>query len=70
MGAATPPDLALSDHFVFSSMGQEHFDCYEEVENWLSDWFSLKDEQFYSLGIHKLPERCSKCIESNGAYFE
>lgn len=68
------PDLAPSDYHLFSSMGhalaEQHFDSYEEVENWVSDWFALKDEQFYWRGIHKLPERWSKCVENNGQYFE
>ena len=63
------PDLASFYHF-FSSMGyvlaEQHFDSYEEVENWVSDWFALKDEQFYWRGVHKLPERWSKCVENNG----
>lgn len=68
------PDLAPSDYHLFSSMGhalaEQHFDSYEEVENWVSGWFALKDEQFYWRGIHKLPERWSKCVENNGQYFE
>ena len=68
------PDLAPSDYHLFSSMGhalaEQHFDSYAEVENWVSDWFASKDEHFYWHGIHKLPERWSKCIKSNGQYFE
>ena len=52
------------------ALAEQHFDSYEEVENWMSDWFALKDEQFYWRGIHKLPERWSKCVENNGQYFE
>ena len=52
------------------ALTEQHFDSYEEVENWVSDWFALKDEQFYWRGVHKLPERCSKCVENNGQYFE
>ena len=44
------------------ALAEQHFDCYEEVGNWVSDWFALKDEQFYWHGIHKLPERWSKCV--------
>lgn len=68
------PDLAPSDYHLFSSMGhalaEQHFKTSEEVENWVSDWFTSKDEQFYWRGIHKLPERWSKCVESDGQYFE
>ena len=45
------PDWAASDYHLFSSMGhalaEQHFDSYEEVENWVSDWFTLKDESFF-----------------------
>ena len=41
-----------------------------EVAIWVSDWFASKDVHFYWHGIHKLPERRSKCIKkSNGQYF-
>jgi [histone H3]-lysine36 N-dimethyltransferase SETMAR len=68
------PDLAPSDYHLFSSMGhalaEQHFDSYEEVENWVTQWFASKEEQFFWRGIHKLPERWSKCVESEGNYFE
>ena len=67
------PDLAPFDYHLFSSMehalAEQHFVYYEEVENWMSDWFALKDEQFYWHGIHKLPERWSKCVENNGVSY-
>ena len=31
---------------------------------------NLEDEQFYWHGIHHLPERWEKCVNSNGDYFE
>jgi len=68
------PDLAPSDYHLFASMGhaltEQQFDSYEEVEKWVSEWFASKDDQFYWHGIHKLPERWAKCVESNGYYFE
>jgi len=27
------------------------------MENWVSEWFALKQEKFYWNGIHKLSER-------------
>ena len=64
------PDLAPSEYHLFSSMGhalaEQYFDSYEEVENWVS----LKDEQFFLRGIHKLPERWSTYVENSGQYFE
>lgn len=72
--AAYSPDLAPSDYHLFSSMGHalkdQHFKTSEELENWVSDWFSSKEEQFFWRGIHKLPERWSKCVASDGNYFE
>ncbi|GBP42386.1 Mariner Mos1 transposase [Eumeta japonica] len=68
------PDLAPSDYHLFSSMGhalaEQRFDSYAEVENWVSDWFASKEEHFYWHGIHKLPKRWTKCVESDGQYFE
>jgi len=68
------PDLAPSDYHLFASMGhalkEQHFKTSEELENWVSEWFSSKEENFFWRGIHKLPERWSKCVESDGQYFE
>nr|KAF6341453.1 hypothetical protein mMyoMyo1_011884 [Myotis myotis] len=68
------PDLAPSDYHLFRSMAhalsEQHFKTYEEVENWVSEWFASKQEKFYWDGIHKLPERWEKCIASDGHYFE
>lgn len=68
------PDLAPSDYHLFSSMrhalADQHFQNYEEVEKWVADWFASKNEKFYWDGIHMLPERCEKCVASDGQYFE
>lgn len=72
--AAYSPDLAPSDYHLFASMGyalgEQRFDSYENVKNWLDNWFAEKSTDFYWRGIHKLPERWEKCVESEGAYFE
>lgn len=72
--AAYSPDLAPSDYHLFASMGhalaEQHFASFENVEEWLDEWFAAKDEDFYWRGIHKLPERWEKCVISDGAYFE
>lgn len=72
--AAYSPDLAPSDYHLFASMGhalsEQHFSSYENVKKWLDEWFAGKGGDFYWRGIHKLPERWKKCIDSNGAYFE
>nr|KAF6368013.1 coenzyme Q10A [Myotis myotis] len=36
---------------------EQHFKTYEEVENWVSEWFASKQGKLYWDGIHKLPER-------------
>ena len=44
--AAYSPDLALSDYYLFTSMGHalsdQHFASYENVRKWLDDWFISK----------------------------
>jgi hypothetical protein len=52
------------------ALKEQHFKTSEELENWVSEWFSSKEEQFFWQGIHKLSERWSKCVESDGNYFE
>ena len=72
--ATYSPGLAPSDYHVFASLGyalaEQRFISYENVWEWLDNWFDLKDEQFYWRGIHHLPERWEKCVNSNGDYFE
>ena len=72
--AAYSPNLAPSDYHLFASQGhalaEQRFNSYENVQEWLDIWFDLKDEQFYWCGIHHLPERWGKCVNSNGDYFE
>lgn len=72
--AAYSPDLAPSDYHLFSSLGhalkEQRFISYENMKNWLDDWFAAKDNTFFWRGIHKLPERWEKCVASDGKYFE
>ena len=64
--AAYSADLAPSDYHLFASLGhalaEQRFTSYENVREWLDNWFDLKDEH--------LPERWEKCVNSNGDYFE
>ena len=70
----TGADLAPSDYHLFDSLGhvlaEQRFTSYENVREWLDNWFDLKDEQFHWPGIHHLFERCEKCVNSNGDYFK
>lgn len=72
--AAYSLDLAPSDYHLFASLGhalaEQHFNSYENVRKWLDNWFASKEELFFWRGIHTLPERWEKCINSNGDYFE
>ncbi|QQP57921.1 Transposase [Caligus rogercresseyi] len=72
--AVYSPDLAHSNYYLFASMGnalaEQRFTSYEDVRKWIDDWFASKEQQFFWRGIHKLPERWGKCIDSDGQYFE
>lgn len=71
---AYSPDLAPSDYHLFRSMAhglaEQEFSSYENVANWLENWFAGKDQEFYRSGIRQLPERWAKCVASDGTYFE
>ena len=71
---AYSPDLAPSDYHLLASLGyalaEQRFTSYENVREWLDNWFDLKEEQFYWRSIHHPPERWQKCVNSNGDYFE
>ncbi|GFV39211.1 mariner Mos1 transposase [Trichonephila clavipes] len=72
--AAYSPDLAPSDYHLFASLGHaladQRFTSYENVKSWLDDWLASKNRSFFWRGIHKLPERCEKCVASDRYYFE
>ena len=72
--AAYSPDLAPSDYHLFASLdhalAEQRFPSYENVREWLDNWFDLKAEQFYWSGIHHLPERWEKRVNRNGDFFE
>ncbi|EFN75904.1 hypothetical protein EAI_07099, partial [Harpegnathos saltator] len=55
------PDLAPSAYHLFQSMAhglaRQHLANFEEVQNWLDEWFRSKNASFYRRGIHVLPER-------------
>jgi hypothetical protein len=51
-------------------LAEQHFSNLEEVGKWLNESFAVKQKQFFWRGIHTLPERWAKCIESDGQYFE
>ena len=71
--AAYSPDLAPSDYHLFASMGhalaEQRFNSHQ-VENWLDACFAFKPKDFFWLGIHKLPERWTKSVASEGNNFK
>ncbi|KAG5325834.1 MOS1T transposase, partial [Pseudoatta argentina] len=64
------PDIAPSDYHLFRSLAhslcEQKFTSYEDCTKWFDSWISFKDEQFFRRGIHSLPERWSKVVESDG----
>ena len=68
--AAYSPDCAPSDYHLFRSMAhalaEEHFNSYEDIEKWVSEWIASKDESFFRRGIRLLPERWEKVIANDG----
>ncbi|KAG5318154.1 MOS1T transposase, partial [Pseudoatta argentina] len=67
------PDIAPSDFHLFRSMAHGladwRFHSYEEAQKWIDSWIASKDMSFFLRGIHVLPERWSKVVESDGKYF-
>ncbi|KAG5320169.1 MOS1T transposase, partial [Pseudoatta argentina] len=67
------PDIAPSDFHLFRSMAHgladRRFHSYEEALKWIDSWIASKDMSFFRRGIHVLPERWSKVVESDGKYF-
>ncbi|KAG5317551.1 MOS1T transposase, partial [Pseudoatta argentina] len=67
------PDIAPSDFHLFRSMAHGladwRFHSYEEAQKWIDSWIASKDMSFFRRGIHVLPERWSKVVESDGKYF-
>ena len=67
------PDIAPSDYYLFDCMNNDligqRFTSSENIEKWVSDWITSKDEAFFQQGIPKLPERWAKVVTSDGHYF-
>ncbi|KAG5320379.1 MOS1T transposase, partial [Pseudoatta argentina] len=67
------PDIAPSDFHLFRSMAHgladRRFHSYEEAQKWIDSWIASKDMSLFRRGIHVLPERWSKVVESDGKYF-
>lgn len=66
------PDLSPSDYHLFRSLqntlGNTQLASREICENWLSEFFANRDEDFYERGIMRLPSKWQQVVEQNGAY--
>ena len=51
------------------ALAEDHFNSYENVEKWVSEWIFSKDESFRR-GIRLLLEKWEKVIDNNGQYFD
>ena len=67
------PDLSPTDYHLFfslqNSISNREFQCREEVETFLSSYFSSKDMSFYRQGIFSLVARWQKVLEDAGEYY-
>ncbi|KAG5322262.1 MOS1T transposase, partial [Pseudoatta argentina] len=60
------PDIAPSNFHLFRSMAHGLADRrFHSIDSWIAP----KDMSFFRRGIHVLPERWSKVVESDGKYF-
>ncbi|KAG5324230.1 NCASE ceramidase, partial [Pseudoatta argentina] len=68
------PDIAPSNFHLFRSMAHgladRRFHSYEEAQKWIDSWIASKDMSFFRRGIHVLPERWEKVVNSDGQYFK
>lgn len=71
---AYSPDLAPSDFHIFRSLqhtlANQFFKNRADVTECIDKFFASKEENFYFKGIHMLPEKWQKVINSDGDYFE
>lgn len=61
-------NLASSDFHLLHSMAlglaDLQFINFEEVQNWLVEWFLSKGASFHRRDIYKLADRCQRCVAS------
>lgn len=71
---AYSPDLSPTNYHLNRSIENalkgKQFHSIEEVRNWVDEFLASKDQQFYSDGIHQLPQKWQQALDSNGDYFD
>lgn len=71
---AYSPDLAPTDYHLNRSIDNalkgKYFRSFEEVQKWVDKFIQSKDPQFFSDGIHQLPQKWQQALNSNGDYFD
>ncbi|GBM03185.1 Mariner Mos1 transposase [Araneus ventricosus] len=71
-------DLAPSDFHLFQSMTNNlcqqpkpnSYRNQDDVARWITDCLASKEAEYNYYGIHTLPERWEKCVDSSGHYLE
>jgi hypothetical protein len=51
-----------------NALQSESFVDDDHLKQWLADFFASKPAQFYKNGIHSLPDRWKKVVDSDGDY--
>ena len=47
-------------------LASQHLTDFDNVTEWLSEWFQSKDSLFYRRGVHLLPDKWKNCVASEG----
>jgi hypothetical protein len=51
-------------------MGGKSFRSNEEVQQVVHEWLRCQPKEFFSRGMHALPQRWNTCMERSGDYIE
>ena len=66
------PDLAPTDYYLFrtlsNSLRDQVFSNDDDLRANIDEFFSSCSQEFYSTGIHSLPERWRRVVDNDGTY--